>query len=67
MPHSFYGFPTKYYEETFPHVGSKKIASEVMEAVKAANIDIKPVQRGLDHGVWASFKVGAFNHERTYR
>lgn len=56
--HSFYGFPQKYYNAKFPNVGSKEIASEVMEAVKAANIDIKPVQRGLDHGVWASFKVG---------
>ncbi|KAL8763153.1 MAG: hypothetical protein Q9184_000956 [Pyrenodesmia sp. 2 TL-2023] len=55
--YDFHGFPTKYYEETFPHVGSKEIASEVMEAVQAANIDIKPVRRGLDHGVWASFKV----------
>ncbi|KAL8683484.1 MAG: hypothetical protein Q9186_000524 [Xanthomendoza sp. 1 TL-2023] len=55
--YDFYGFPKKYYQEKYPNVGSKDIAAQVIEAVRAANIDIKPVKRGLDHGVWASFKV----------
>ncbi|KAL8732377.1 MAG: hypothetical protein Q9166_002775 [cf. Caloplaca sp. 2 TL-2023] len=61
---SFYGFPKKYYQQKFPNVGSKEISTQVIEAVKAANIDIKPVKRGLDHGVWASFKV-AFDPEEN--
>ncbi|KAL8839638.1 MAG: hypothetical protein Q9170_001644 [Blastenia crenularia] len=55
--YDFYGFPKKYYTETFPHKGSEEIASKIMEALRNADIDTKPVQRGLDHGVWASFKI----------
>ncbi|KAL8808516.1 MAG: hypothetical protein Q9182_000067 [Xanthomendoza sp. 2 TL-2023] len=57
--YDFSGFPKNYYKEQFPNVGSKDIAAQVIEAVQAANINIKPVKRGLDHGVWASFKVAA--------
>ncbi|KAL8693865.1 MAG: hypothetical protein Q9218_001374 [Villophora microphyllina] len=62
--HDFYGFPKHYYKEKYPHKGSREIATEVIEAVNAANIDIQPVKRGLDHGVWASFKV-AFDPEQN--
>ncbi|KAL8817194.1 MAG: hypothetical protein Q9223_003931 [Gallowayella weberi] len=55
--YDFYGFPRKYFEERYPNVGNKDLAAQVIEAVQAAHIDIKPVKRGLDHGVWASFKV----------
>ncbi|KAL9575949.1 MAG: hypothetical protein Q9212_007531, partial [Teloschistes hypoglaucus] len=53
----FYGFPKNYYEEKFPNKGSEEVAKEVMEALKAAEIGVRPVKRGLDHGVWSSFKV----------
>lgn len=55
---SFYGFPSHYYKEKFPHKGSKEIATQVTEVLKSTGIQVKPVSRGLDHGVWSSFKVG---------
>lgn len=55
---SFYGFPQNYYKERYPHVGSKAVAEEVMSLLRGAGIEVEGVQRGLDHGVWASFKCG---------
>lgn len=55
---SFYGFPSHYYKEKFPNVGSKEVASTVLDALKEAGIKAEGVKRGLDHGVWASFKCG---------
>jgi hypothetical protein len=55
---SFYGFPSHYYKEKFPNVGSKEIANKVLSALKEAGIKAEGVKRGLDHGVWASFKCG---------
>lgn len=60
--YDFYGFPGHYYKEKYPNVGSKAIARQVLDALRANNIDATPVSRGLDHGVWASFKV-AFDPE----
>lgn len=60
--YSFYGFPAHYYKETYPNVGSREVAQAVIEALTKAGIKAKPTQRGLDHGVWASFKV-VFNPE----
>jgi len=55
--HSFYGFPAPYYKEKYPNVGSKAIASQVMSLLQSKNIPVKPVSRGLDHGIWFPFKV----------
>ena len=55
---SFYGFPAHYYRETYPHRGSAEVAALVRETLEARGIVVRPVSRGLDHGVWASFKVG---------
>ncbi|KAI4105266.1 MAG: hypothetical protein L6R37_002814 [Teloschistes peruensis] len=55
--YDFYGFPKRYYEEEFPNKGSEGVANEVIEALRAAEIGVRPVKRGLDHGVWSSFKV----------
>lgn len=55
---SFYGFPAHYYREKYPHKGSKEIASQVATALESQGIAVKPASRDLDHGVWASFKVG---------
>lgn len=55
---SFYGFPTHYYKEQYPNVGSEDIARRVLSLLHAAGIRAKGVERGLDHGVWASFKCG---------
>jgi aromatic ring-opening dioxygenase catalytic subunit (LigB family) len=53
---SFYGFPSHYYEEKFPHRGSRPLAEKVISLLTNAGIKAKGVSRGLDHGVWASFK-----------
>ncbi|KAI9716777.1 MAG: hypothetical protein M1812_005117 [Candelaria pacifica] len=54
--YDFYGFPSHYYKEKYPNVGSKKIAEIVMSSLSNAGIEVEGVKRGLDHGVWASFK-----------
>ncbi|KAL4927560.1 DODA-type extradiol aromatic ring-opening family dioxygenase [Aspergillus undulatus] len=54
--YDFYGFPSHYYEEKYPNVGSKEIANKVLDSFKQAGIKAEGVKRGLDHGVWASFK-----------
>ncbi|KAJ5887753.1 Extradiol ring-cleavage dioxygenase class III enzyme subunit B [Penicillium taxi] len=54
--YDFYGFPDNYYKEKYPNVGSKAVANKVLDALKNAGIDAKGTKRGLDHGVWASFK-----------
>ncbi|KAJ6014436.1 Extradiol ring-cleavage dioxygenase class III enzyme subunit B [Penicillium herquei] len=54
--YDFYGFPDHYYKENYPNVGSKEVSHRVLDLLKEAGIDAKGVKRGLDHGVWASFK-----------
>ncbi|KAJ9489467.1 hypothetical protein VN97_g3808 [Penicillium thymicola] len=54
--YDFGGFPSHYYKEKYPHVGSKEVANEVLRLLKEADIPAEGVKRGLDHGVWASFK-----------
>ncbi|EEP78737.1 conserved hypothetical protein [Uncinocarpus reesii 1704] len=60
--YDFYGFPSHYYKEKYPNVGSREIADKVIEAIKDAGMNVEGVKRGLDHGVWASFKC-AFDPE----
>jgi 4,5-DOPA dioxygenase extradiol len=55
--YDFYGFPKHYYMEKFPHRGSKVVAERVMGLLGEAGIRTEGVERGLDHGVWAVFKV----------
>lgn len=62
--YDFYGFPGHYYKEQYPNVGSKEISRKVIDALHSHHLRAKPVSRGLDHGVWAGFKV-AFNPERN--
>lgn len=56
--YDFYGFPSKYYQAKFPNVRSKPLAEQVIAMLKSSGFDASPVSRGLDHGVWACFKVG---------
>ena len=44
-------------EETYPNVGSKAVAEKVTNLLRSNKIEVEAVERGLDHGVWASFKV----------
>ncbi|KAJ5754174.1 Aromatic ring-opening dioxygenase LigB subunit [Penicillium nucicola] len=62
--YDFYGFPSHYYKEKYPNVGSKQVANQVLDSLKEAGIKAEGVKRGLDHGVWASFKCGmcSFHH-----
>ncbi|KAJ5787603.1 Extradiol ring-cleavage dioxygenase class III enzyme subunit B [Penicillium paradoxum] len=60
--YDFYGFPGHYYKEKYPNVGSKEVANKVLDMLKEAGIAAEGVKRGLDHGVWASFKC-AFEPE----
>lgn len=57
---SFYGFPDHYYKEKYPNVGSQEVAGKVMRSLQEAGIKTQSVKRGLDHGVWASFKCGMY-------
>lgn len=41
-------------------MGSKQVADQAIAALRKAGIEVEEVQRGLDHGVWASFKCGKF-------
>ena len=49
-------------QEKYPNVGSKEVADLVMDSLRSNDIEAEAVERGLDHGVWASFKV-AFDPE----
>ena len=51
-------------EETYPNFGSKHVAEKVMDLLQENRIEVGAVDRGLDHGVWASFKV-AFDPEEN--
>jgi hypothetical protein len=64
---SFYGFPDHYYKEKYPNVGSKEVSHKVLDALKEAGIEAKGVKRGLDHGVWASFKCGTSYRVHLYK
>jgi 4,5-DOPA dioxygenase extradiol len=55
--YDFYGFPGHYYKEKFLHQGSPEVADRVLSVLNEAGIQAEGVERGLDHGVWAAFKV----------
>lgn len=48
-------------------MGSKEVSYKVLDALKEAGIDAKGVKRGLDHGVWASFKCGTSYEIQQYK
>jgi 4,5-DOPA dioxygenase extradiol len=60
--YDFYGFPGHHYKEKFVHQGSPEVAQRVLSVLEEAGIKAEGVERGLDHGVWAAFKV-AFDDE----
>ncbi|KAH7336284.1 putative aromatic ring-opening dioxygenase LigB subunit [Rhexocercosporidium sp. MPI-PUGE-AT-0058] len=60
--YDFYGFPDHYYKETYPNKGSFPLSQRVIEVLTKHNIDVTGTRRGLDHGVWASFKVAFDPH-----
>lgn len=55
--YDFYGFPRHYYAAKFPTHGSPQLAHRVMALLGENGIKTAAVERGLDHGVWAPFRV----------
>ncbi|KAI9844076.1 MAG: hypothetical protein M1837_005789 [Sclerophora amabilis] len=62
--YDFYNFPAHYYKEEYPNVASKEVAEKVLTLLDRAGIEAEGVKRGLDHGVWASFKC-AFDPQQN--
>ncbi|MBP2633048.1 MAG: ygiD [Firmicutes bacterium] len=52
--YDFYGFPEKLYQETYPCIGSLKIAKRVQELMQGEVTG--DVARGIDHAGWAVLK-----------
>jgi 4,5-DOPA dioxygenase extradiol len=52
LVYDFYNFPKQYYEQTFTSHGDPKMVVDIQEALKEAGVEVEPVKRGLDHGVW---------------
>ncbi|GAA5974283.1 hypothetical protein JCM11641_006711 [Rhodosporidiobolus odoratus] len=45
------------YKYDWPHLDAAEHAHEVYRELKAAGLDVKRVERGVDHGVWVPAKV----------
>ncbi|KAG1449111.1 hypothetical protein G6F56_008746 [Rhizopus delemar] len=54
--YDFYGFPKKYYAETWNHQGSPKLASQVIDLLTKSGIKATGEKYGNDHGVWVPLK-----------
>ncbi|KAL2313027.1 4,5-DOPA dioxygenase extradiol-like protein [Schizosaccharomyces pombe] len=57
--YDYYGFPDYLYQIKFHSKGSKRIADQIISALKEYQIPAKTVSgdRGLDHGVFVPFKI----------
>jgi aromatic ring-opening dioxygenase catalytic subunit (LigB family) len=54
----YYGFPEHTYRLTYPASGAPELAAEVRRLLAAAGFDSDTeAERGLDHGVFAPFKL----------
>ncbi|KAL1311335.1 hypothetical protein AAFC00_001512 [Neodothiora populina] len=62
--YDYYGFPPHYYEIKYPNVGNRALAESVIARINSAGLQAEGVKRGLDHGVFAPFRV-AFNPEKN--
>jgi len=52
LVYDFYGFPQKYYEQTYPAPGAPKLADRVRALVGATQPVADAPTRGLDHGAY---------------
>lgn len=48
-------------------MGSQEVSGKVLGLLNKAGIKAEGVKRGLDHGVWASFKCGKFSADHAPR
>jgi len=62
--YDYYGFPAHYYKFQYPNVGNRQLAHDVLRRLQDAGIRAQGVERGLDHGVFAPFRV-AFDPEKN--
>lgn len=62
--YDYYGFPAHYYEFQYPNRGSPELAEKLIRTFESAGIKAEGVRRGLDHGVFAGFRV-AFDPEKN--
>lgn len=53
--YDFYGFPPHFYRAQFPNHGSPELAQRIIRMLRKEGIAAEGTERGLDHGVWASF------------
>ncbi|KAF5024107.1 hypothetical protein F66182_3851 [Fusarium sp. NRRL 66182] len=61
--YDFYGFPDHFYKAEYPSKGNPELASKIMVMLSEAGIQSYGMKRGLDHGVFSGFNVGAYtNH-----
>jgi 4,5-DOPA dioxygenase extradiol len=50
--YDFYGFPQRYYEQTYPAPGAPELAARVRELLSASQAVADAPDRGLDHGAY---------------
>lgn len=51
------------YEYDWPHIDAPDLAGQVWKHLTESGVKAKPVERGVDHGVWVPFKL-MFPHEK---
>jgi 4,5-DOPA dioxygenase extradiol len=53
LVYDFWGFPSRYYQLTYPAKGSRRLCSEVASLLGSVGFEVNVDQtRGLDHGAW---------------
>lgn len=52
----FYNFPKHYYDTTFPTKNPASLNQRVIQQLEGSGYKVKPVDRGIDHGVWVPLK-----------
>ncbi len=52
LVYDFYGFPTRYYEQTYAAPGAPELASRVRELMQGRHATAEDPERGLDHGAY---------------
>ena len=62
--YDYYGFPAHYYDFKYPNKGDPELADRILKMLQDAGIKSEGVRRGLDHGVFAPFRV-AFDPEKN--
>ncbi len=62
--YDYYGFPSDYYNLSYPATGSPQLAERVVRVLGEGGIKAEAVERGLDHGVFIPF-MAAFDSKEN--